>query len=366
MKLMKQRVRYGEVGLVYRDGRFDRLLEPGVHWLFQGSRKVRVDIEDESSVWMTGNEARQLRDGGHLEGRVLYVDLRDREYALLRIDGRIVSLLGKGLHALFTRMRKVEVEYLSSTGARLVHKDLPVILATAGTAVHLKMAEVPEGSVGVLYVDGAVKEVLPAGRYALWKDANAKVVTLDQREQVLDLSGQELMSQDKVTLRLNALLTYRITDPRKAVENVSDATQALYREAQLVLRTEIGSRSLDALLSDKESLADSASKILAAKAARMGVEVYSLGIRDVILPGEMKDLLNRVIEAGKAAEANAIKRREETAAMRSQLNTAKLMESNPVLMRLRELEVLEAVAQTTNLSVVLGEQKLSERISKLI
>jgi len=91
-----------------------------------------------------------------------------------------------------------------------------------------------------------------------------------------------------------------------------------------------------------------------------------MGIRDIILPGDMKEIMNKVIEAQKGSEANGIKRREETAAMRSQLNTAKLMESNPVLMRLRELEVLETVAQTTNLSVILGDKGLTERVTKLI
>ena len=81
----------------------------------------------------------------------------------------------------------------------------------------------------------------------------------------------------------------------------------------------------------------------------------SLGIRDVILPGEMKDLMNKVTEAKKAAEATLITRREETAAMRSQANTAKILESSPTLMRLRELEMLEKVAEKANLKVVLGE-----------
>src|SRR5215216_5119581 len=82
----------------------------------------------------------------------------------------------------------------------------------------------------------------------------------------------------------------------------------------------------------------------------------------VILPGDMKDLMNKVTEAKKAAEADLIVRREETAAIRSQANTAKLLADNPTLMRLRELEVLEKVAATSKLSVVLGEKdRLSEK-----
>jgi hypothetical protein len=98
----------------------------------------------------------------------------------------------------------------------------------------------------------------------------------------------------------------------------------------------------------------------------LDLKVTGLGIRDVILPGEMRELMNRVTEAKKAAEANLITRREETAAMRSQANTARILESSPTLMRLRELEVLEKVAAKGNLTVVTGEQGLTERVVKLL
>ena len=105
---------------------------------------------------------------------------------------------------------------------------------------------------------------------------------------------------------------------------------------------------------------------LRARVTAIGLEVVSLGIRDVILPGEMKDLMNKVTEARKAAEASLITRREETAAMRSQANTAKILETNPTLMRLRELEALEKVAEKANLQVLLSENGLTERITKLV
>jgi uncharacterized tellurite resistance protein B-like protein len=106
--------------------------------------------------------------------------------------------------------------------------------------------------------------------------------------------------------------------------------------------------------------------ILSLVIAYVGLEVASVGIRDVILPGDMKDLMNKVTEAKKAAEANLISRREETAAMRSQANTAKVLADNPTLMRLRELEVLERIATTGNLNVVLGEKGLADRVVNLL
>ena len=89
-------------------------------------------------------------------------------------------------------------------------------------------------------------------------------------------------------------------------------------------------------------------------------------MKDIILPGDMKELLNKVTEAKKASEAALITRREETASMRSQANTAKILESNPTLMRVRELETLEKVAQTASLKIVLGEKGLTESLAKLI
>src|SRR5207247_1486977 len=125
-------------------------------------------------------------------------------------------------------------------------------------------------------------------------------------------------------------------------------------------------RVLDAFLTDKDAVGRELLEQLRPRATALGVEVATAGIRDVILPGEMKDLLNKVTEAKTAAEANLITRREETAAMRSQANTARLLQDNPTLMRLRELEVLEKIAATAKLSVVLGDKGLTERVVNVL
>jgi len=219
----------------------------------------------------------------------------------------------------------------------------------------------------VLFLDGAHAGTLTPGRYAFWKNVvQIKLIPVDLRETMLDVAGQEIMTADKVTLRMNAVVTYRVADARQAVSVVDDVRQSLYREAQLALRAVIGARELDLFLTDKDAVARELEEIVRRRVTALGLEVISVGIRDVILPGEMKDLMNKVTEAKKAAEANLIVRREETAAMRSQVNTAKLLEGNPTLMRLRELEVLEKVASTAKLNVVLGEKGLAERIVNLL
>jgi len=131
-------------------------------------------------------------------------------------------------------------------------------------------------------------------------------------------------------------------------------------------RCGIATRDLDAFLTDKDAVTDEFAESVRRRAGELGLEVVSVGVKDVILPGDMKDLLNRVTEAKKAAEANLIARREETAAMRSQANTARLLADNPTLMRLRELEVLERVATSGKMNVVLGEKGLADRVTNLL
>lgn len=189
---------------------------------------------------------------------------------------------------------------------------------------------------------------------------------MDLREATIDVGGQEIMTADKVTLRLNAVVTYRVADARRSVCATEDAKMALYREAQLALRAVVGARDLDALLADKDVVAREVEALLARRAVELGLSVLSAGVRDVILPGDMKELMNKVTEARKAAEANLVMRREETAAARSQANTAKLLADSPVLMRLRELEALERIAAAGHLNVVLGEKGLADRVVNLL
>ena len=147
----------------------------------------------------------------------------------------------------------------------------------------------------------------------------------------------------------------------------SDARQALYREAQLALRAVVGARELDQFLTVKDEVSAELAESVRRRAKEFGLEIVSVGIRDVILPGDMKDLMNKVTEAKKAAEANLIARREETAAIRSQANTAKLLVEHPTLMRLLELEVLEKIASAGHLKVVLGEKgSLTDRVTNLL
>ena len=367
MTMKRIRIRSYQMGLRFRDGEFERLMTPGHYWLIDPMWKTQVEVVSQREPWLTHEKLDVIVKSGALEGHAKIVDLKDRDRALVWIDGRFSHVLPPGLYAYWTSFKDVRVEVVDASDVRLKHDDLKVIVRAPLVQHVLDICSVERNHVGVSFQDGDYVETLPPGQYAFWKNvADSKVVEVDLREQTLDVSGQEIMTADKVTLRMNALVNYRVVDGRKAVMASEGVRQAIYREAQLALRAVVGTRELDAFLSDKDAVAAEFEQQIGERAGELGLEIVSVGVRDVILPGEMKDLMNKVTEAKKAAEANLIARREETAAMRSQANTARLLADNPTLMRLRELEVLEKVAAGGGLTVVMGEKGLADRVVNLL
>ena len=365
--IKKVKIRSHEKGLYFKDMEFKRILDTGSHWFADPLLKVRVDVVSQRDPWLVHKDLDLIVKSGLLEKDALVFDLKDHERALVWIDGRFERVLAPGLYALWTKFRAVRAEVIDARSIGFEHRDMNVILATPGIERFLETFVVEEGFVGILFRDGEYTQTSGPGRYLFWKDVGRiRLYQVDMRESLLDISGQEILTGDKVTLRLNAAVSFRVTDARKAVCGVENFSQALYPEAQMALRGLIGACALDSLLGNKDGLSREIEDVLRKRAAAFGIQVISLGIRDLILPGEMKELLNKVIEAQKAAEANLIVRREETAAMRSQANTARLLENNPTLMRLRELEVLEKIAVSSDLKVILGEKGLTERIVNLI
>jgi regulator of protease activity HflC (stomatin/prohibitin superfamily) len=362
-----KKIRSYEKGLLFRDKEFKRVLGTGRHWFIDPLNKVRVDVVSQRAPWFAHVDLDMIVKANVLGEDANVLDLKDYERALVWVDGRFDRILDSGRYAIWTKFKDVKVEIEDARNVLFDHKDLNVILKSQDVEKILSVFTIEEGHVGVYFKDGEYVKTLQPGQYASWmRVGKVKLYNLDMREKVLDVSGQEIMTADKVSLRMNAVVSYRVTDARKSIEQVNDADQALYREAQLALRGIVGTRELDVLLADKNAVAKDLETSMRKRADEFGVRVITLGIRDIILPGEMKALLNQVIEAKKASEANAIARREETAAVRSQMNTAKLMDSTPSLMRLRELEVLERVAQTSKLSVVLGEKGLADRVVNLL
>lgn len=217
------------------------------------------------------------------------------------------------------------------------------------------IAQIPAYHVGVLRVNGKVEQLLEAGITAYWRfNREVSVEIVDTRLQMLEVAGQEILTKDKVNLRVNLVANWHYCDVLIAFEKVANPKELLYRELQFGLREAIGTRTLDELLENKNIIDDVVSAHIQQKMVGYGLKTVSLGVKDIILPGDMKAILSQVVEAEKAAQANVIRRREETSATRSLLNTAKVMENNPVALRLKEMETLERIAERIDKISVVG------------
>ena len=363
----KIHIRKHELGLLFKRGDFVRPLGAGTYRLPFWRRHRKVEVVDMLKTRFDHALLDVLIRDERMRDMLLLVDLTDMQRALVWKDGRLLQIVGPGRHAFWRTQASVAAEVFDVAAFKLEHAKLQAVLAQPDAVKWLDGVLVGADEDVLLYRDGVLIDRLTAGLHVFWK-GTGKVTwkTVDRREQVADVAGQEIMTSDKVSLRVNLLVTYVVADALTAVTAVADYAQALYREAQLVLRAAVGTKTLDALLADKESVGAEVRESLTARAAAIGVAVRSVGLRDIVLPGDMKQLLNQVIAASKEAEANLIKRREETAAARSQANTAKLLAESPQLARLKELELLKDVLAGAKTSFVFGGGDIAEQVRGLI
>ena len=268
------------------------------------------------------------------------------EVAVVLRDGRLHTVLApEKRQAWWTEAGPWTAQVIDTRASLRVEPELARRITQAGHAKILIAQTVVEGQLCLLYIDGELVETLKPGVHTFWnvgRQVHAKVI--DMRMQSLDVAGQEVLTKDRVTIRVNLAAEYRVVDPVKAATATKDFADAFYRALQYAFRKALGAMSLDQILADKATVDAEARAKVTADMAEIGIEVLDITLKDVILPGEMREILNKVVAAEKEAEANVIRRREETNATRSLLNTAKVMADNPVMLRLKELEALETIA----------------------
>lgn len=353
--------------IVWKDAQFHELLGPGKHAFWKDAGVLVIETFDTNRLRLDHSMIDVLATKSQVREQLDVYDLADNQRGIVFKDGRAVMILGAGRHAMW-KNDQVSVEVFSTDSVRFVHPRLHAILALGDATRHLDGVTVGEHEVALLYQDGKLIDTLRQGIHVFWKSASGKISwkAIDLREQVADVAGQEIITADKVTLRVNLVVTYSVTDPIRAVNASVDYGQALYREAQLALRAAVGTKQIDSLLADKESVGAEVRGSLTQRAEDLGIAVKSVGLKDIILPGDMKTLLNQVINATKEAEANLIRRREETAAARSQANTARLLAESPHLMRLKELELLKDVLSDAKATFVFGQGELVDQVRTLV
>jgi len=358
-------IKKNERALLLRNGDFEQLLGAGKHWVFSGLDKVQLErfaltqpaFEHELTDYFLAQEPALV------EREFVHVSLGETEVGLRLEDGVLVQILPPATRKLYwrgLRAQRVDVIDVASDArlpAELVSKLQSVALrprAVAGLDGVL-LVQVPEFHVGVLTLQGQMQELLAPGNHGFWRfNRQVAVTCVDLRSQIAEVSGQEILTRDKVGLRLNMSAVWRFTDVRQAMAQMPKPADHVYRELQFGLRAAVGEQTLDALLENKSAIDQTVLAQVRERLQGTGIALESVGVKDIILPGEMKTILAQVVEAEKSAQANVIRRREETAATRSLLNTAKVMEGNPVALRMKELETLERVAERIDKISVIG------------
>ncbi len=354
-----------ERGLYIKDRSIEQILMPGVYRFFDIFNRIEVELFDiETPEFEHRFQEYLMRERTDLRDAYFqFIELGEQEVGLVYKNGKLSDILAPGSRQLYFKgVVGVRVEVVDISKDFAVARD-KVALMLRARAAELQSAvkqavlgvEIANQQTGLLFVDGMLSETLATGLYAFYKfNRSIRVEVVDSRLQAMEVSGQEILTKDKVSLRINLAASFQVRDAVKAQSELADFSDYLYRELQFALRQAVGTRSLDELLTDKTQLDRVIGEVVRDKVEPFGIDVRSVGVKDIILPGEMKDILNRVVEAEKAAQANIIKRREETAATRSLLNTARLMADNPTLARLKELETLEKVTEKVDKMTVFG------------
>lgn len=366
-------------GLLVKDGRLFRVLEPGRHfyWLWN-SRRMQVEIDFAhgacNSPLVDGIEKRHAELA---EANFEIVSPAQGQVAIVRTDGRATLIVRGGEVArVWKVLDEISVDVIDVEAEPKLTKRLLNEVANASVAGRIVPAPVEVVSVGqaqsaIVVFDGELFETVGPGRHGYWQVGRKVTSTaLDIRPVPMEVTAQEILTKDRVSIRITLTSFLQVTDVEKAALSTPDYEGHVYKLVQFAVREAVAGRTLDDLLNDRAKVDGEIVAHVRKEVGDIGVQVTELGIKDVILPGEMRELINRVVEAEKVAQANLIRRREETAATRSLLNTAKLMTDNPVLMRLKELEALERVTEKIgNIDVRTGSgeglEVLTNRLVKI-
>jgi regulator of protease activity HflC (stomatin/prohibitin superfamily) len=240
---------------------------------------------------------------------------------------------------------------------------------------------------GLKFVDGVFAGILDPGRYEVkrgrdWlgrKRPEISIVLVDLRERELNIKGQEILTADKVAIRVNIVVQFRVTDPKAAVLEVAEYENRLYSDVQLAARRSLASMRLEEILTNRNRLSEDILADVKDVALKYGVNIVRADVKDLVFPGNLQEVMNKVLTAERLSQAQLIEARtraemasidtrsraeaeersaEATAnAIRMQAEAANAFANNPALLRLRELDAMQALAQSANARLYIDFQK---------
>lgn len=353
-----------EIGIRIENGKLKEILKAGSHVYWKNTTdfsrfeiyNLQMQIDPKIIDLNTFLEIEELKSITE------YVEVKDNEICFHNQDGFFREIFRAGKFAFWKTLTKHSFQIFDITEPFVPENINKSLFFRPDFASFVQIFVVESFETGLLFINKNFETLLKPGIYFFWKKSkDIKIEKVDTRQQQIEINGQEIMSKDKVTLRFNFVCQFKIVDAKKIILEIKNYTNELYIMLQLVLREYVGGFTLDEILLKKQEIGEYITSNLKEKTITMGIDLIFAGVKDVILPGEIKEILNQVLIAEKKAQANVIMRREETASTRSLLNTAKLMEENEILYKLKELEYVERISEKiTQISISGGTQILDQ------
>ena len=341
--MKKMIINENQKGFLFKNGKYMKLLDAGKYHLF-GGREIEISSLDQPIACSKCALETLLADKSVAE-RVTVVEVGDEELALHYVSGKFSSVLRHGKHAFWSVVDQHEFKIVDISTPE-VDASIPQYIFSKIPQTYYTKIEVAEYQKARLYFDQKLVRILDAGTYYFWRTSTKVDVSfVDTRLTQMNITGQEILTADKVTLRINFVCNYRVTDYVKILTEIDVFGEQMHVAAQLALREYVGKHKLDEILENKDQMTEFVFAKLKAREKDLFVEITDAGVKDIILPGEIRAIMNTVLAAENRAQANVITRREEVASTRSLLNTAKLMDENQTLYKLKELEYVERICE---------------------
>lgn len=355
-----------QVGFVMKDGKFIKMIRAG-KYIFSKKRGYEVHIEGVTGEvdFMGVPYEVLLRDETFRSMTVVY-RIPDDAIGLLYVNGTLRSCATRKEYIFWNVYETYEIKTIPMDTPTMSGDITKLMLSIIPTKYYTKI-EIQEGMVGLLAFDHIYQKLLTPGTYYYWNNkVNVTYRIVDMKLTELNIINQEILTADKIGIRINVTCEYKVSKPVELAMNITNLERQLYSYVQLAIRDFIGTYRLDEILEQKVEISNAILEKIKDKQENYFVQFVTAGIKDIILPGEIKDIMNTVLIAEKTAQANVITRREEVASTRSLLNTAKLMDDNKTLYKLKEMEYIEKICSKVKEISVSGNANLLGQLNEML
>ena len=181
---------------------------------------------------------------------------------------------------------------------------------------------------GLWYEDGVLKQVVGAGRYEIppatsmfGKKPKVELVIVDVRERELTIKGQEILTADKVALRVSVIVQFRVTDPQAAMHAVENYEERLYGDVQLAARRSLASMTLEEILTNRNRLSEDILRDVKESATSYGVAIARADVKDLVFPANLQEIMNRVLAAERMSQAQLVEARTKAEVQKIETQT---------------------------------------------